>query len=339
MQDNFIALIKQRFSPKVDLRISLGPCSLRLVSNVEDFVASKYFSSHSQKNYKNDKVDFQLYCISLEKSGIRKEQVVNFVDKTCRGGQFSDGYYATDHFGNPVYLISKETTYYLFGENLEKLVWPYFVKYFLLQHSVQNESLFLKAAAFSINSRATLLLGRGSSGKTVFLSGMCLNGAGFISNSHTIIKNNLVYGVASAMRVRPQPWSEGLFDKDKIHPGIKRGEIIVDPYDVFKPEIKQQIKVKNICILNFKGSRMHGIVKIPHKTAYNYAEQFSLGINVYRLEEDLLDLYKNDISLFSEKYALMKTQLTDLVRECNCYYISSDVLDPKYRKEIMSLLD
>ena len=210
--------------------------------------------------------------------------------------------------------------------------------YFLLIHTIKNESLFLKAAAFSFNSKATLFLGRGSSGKTVFLSGMCLNGAKFISNSHAIVKNDEVYGIASAMRIRPQPWCEGFFNKSKIHPGIRQGEIIVDPFDMFKQDSQPSIQVANICILNFEGSHIHRIKKISHKVALSYAEQFSLGINVYRLEEYLLDLFKDDLNLFSEKYVLMKKRLKNLIENCTCYYMSTDILNKKNRDEVISLL-
>lgn len=337
MPDEFKSFFEKVFNPKVDITVNMGPCSFRLISNVDNFVAQKYFSQHSIKIYANDAVDFGLYCVSLKESGLTKNKLVDFVDKSCRSGQFSNGYYVTDHFDKPVYLVSRGNSYYIFGEKLEHLVWPYFVKYFILLHSIQNKSLFLKAASFSINSKATLLLGRGSSGKTVFLSSMCLNGADFISNSHVIIKRQAIYGVTSAMRIRPQPWCENLFDKDKYH-GIKRGEIIVDPYSVFRTNTQQHCSVKNICVLNFNGSKFHKIEKVSQRVVYDYAEQFSLGINVYRLEEDLLDFYKNDIDMFSKNYSLMKKRLFYLIKQCNCYFISSDVLNAKYRNEIFSLL-
>lgn len=338
MPDMFEKIVQEYVHLVIDVTIGIGPCSFRLLSNVDDFVALKYFSLHSQKKYANDEVDYELYCISLKKCGLSKEKLAGFIDKSCRGDQFAKGYYVTDHFGDPVYLVSRGSSYFVFGEELERVVWPYFVKYFLLLYSIKKELLFLKSSAFSINSQATLLLGRGSSGKTVFLSAMCLNGANFISNSHAIIENQYVYGVASAMRIRPEPWCENLFNKNKVHPGIRLGEIIVDPYNVFRVNTNIKSIVKNICVLNFKEPNFHKIEKISHQEAYNYTEQFSLGINVYRLEEDLLDFHKNNIHLFSKNYNTMKKKLFELVQQSNCYYISSDVLNPRYRDEIFSLL-
>ncbi|MGB9706706.1 MAG: hypothetical protein ACPLXP_01335 [Microgenomates group bacterium] len=337
MPDSFYNLV-ETIKIKTDKVIFLGNCFLRLRSNLEDFVGLRYFSAPAIRAYTGQKVDFDLSCVSMKESGLSRDVLINFIDKTCRGQQFVDGYYVTDHFGEPIYLVSEGAKFFVFGENLEKVVWPYFVKYFLLIHSIKNDSLFLKAAAFSIKSRATLLLGRGSAGKTVFLSNMCLNGAEFISNSHAIIRGERLYGVASSMRIRLAAWCEELFSKDQITPGIKSGEIIIDPYSVFKVNTRKATEVKNICILDFKGPSIHKITKIPHKIAYDYAEQFSLGINVYRLEEDLLDFYKNQINLFSESYSEMKQKLKSLVEHCNCYYISSDVLNPKYREEITLLL-
>ena len=338
MTDTFESIVQRYVHPTMDMTINIGSCSFRLLSNVDNFVAQKYFSPHTQKKYVNDDVDYELYCISLKRCGLSRNKLIKFNDKSCRGSQFAQGYYVTDHFGDPVYLVSRGSSYFVFGEELERVVWPYFVKYFLLLYSIKNKSLFLKAAAFSINSQATLLLGRGGSGKTVFLSNLCLNGANFISNSHAIIKNQYVHGVASAMRIRLDSWCKELFDSNKTSPGIKQGEIIVDPYSVFKANMRKSSIVKNICILNYKGPNIHKIKKISHQEAYNYAEQFSLAINVYRLEEDLLDFHKGDISLFSKNYNTMKEKLFSLAERSNCYYICSDVLNPMYRDEIFALL-
>ncbi len=334
----FEEIIQKYIHPVIDMAIRIGPCSFRLLSNVNNFIALKYFSLHSQKKYANDEVDYELYCISLKKCGLSKEKLISFIDKSYRSNQFVKGYYVTDHFGDSVYLVSQGSSYFVFGEKLERVVWPYFVKYFLLLYLIKKEALFLKASAFSVNSQATLLLGRGSSGKTIFLSAMCLNGADFISNSHTIIEKQHVYGVASAMRIRPELWCVNLFTKNKAYPGIVPGEIIVDPYSAFKVNMNTTPIVKNICVLNFEKPNFHKIEKISHQKTYDYAEQFSLGINVYRLEEDLLDFHKNNIHLFSKKYNAMKKKLFELVQQSSCYYISSDVLNPKYRDEIFSLL-
>lgn len=323
---------------KTDVVVVLGNCTVRIKSNEVNFNALKYFSNSIITKAKEQSTEFTLTCVSLKEFGHKPKSLKLFVDKTCRGGQLTEGYYVTDHFGDPFYLVSEEADFYIFGEKFEKIIWPYFVKYFLLLHTIKNKSLFLKSAAFSINSKGTLILGRGRSGKTVFLSNLCLNGADFISNSHTIVKDDKLHGITSSMRIRPDLWCEKLFTEEQKTPGIKANEFIIDPHSVFSLNSEKPVKIYNICILNFKGSGFHKITKITHKQAYDYAEQFSLGLNVYRLEEDLLDYYQNNLKLFSNSVSTLRKQLKKLIQNCNCYHISSDVLNPKYRDKVIKLL-
>ncbi len=77
---------------------------------------------------------------------------------------------------------------------------------------------------------------------------------------------------------------------------------------------------------------------MSQQEAYDYAEQFSLAINVYRLEEDLLDLYHGNYRQFSQVYRQMKIQLRRLIQQSRCYYISSNMLNTEYRDDLLALL-
>ena len=330
---------KIRSLPRVvDVIIRLGPLDFRLVSNVPDFPAQQYFSATSQSDYKNEKTDFELWCVSLRVSKLDKEFIRLHIDHTYRADSFAHGYYVTDHFGPAVYLVSRGQRYYVFGEELERVVWSYFVKRFLMLHTLECEGLHLKAAACAVGSEGTLLLGRGGAGKTVFLTELCLHGARFLSNSHSVIKNGNVRGVASSIRIRPGSWHENLTSAVRTKPALKADELIIDPYDVFPFNSDQVVLVKNICILDFKHVGQHIIKLLTEQEAYDYAEQFSLGLNVYRLEEDLLDIFNGNYQQFSQAYSQMKMQLHRLIQQSRCYYISSDVLNPLYRDELLGLL-
>lgn len=336
--DLFEYTVQKQIQHVVDMTIRLGVLDFRLVSNVSDFPALKYFSATSQSVFANDKTDCELWCVSLSASTLDRELILSHIDRTYRGASFADGYYVTDHFGAPVYLVTRGRRYYVFGEELERVVWPYFVKHFLMLHALQNETLHLKAAACSVGSAGTLLLGRGGAGKTVFLSQLCINGAQFVSNSHSIVKDRSLYGVASSIRIRPGPWYENLTKNVKVSPGLKLGEVNLDPYDAFAINLDEAPIIKNVCILDFKQTGRHVIQPLSEQEAYDYAEQFSLAINVYRLEEDLLDFYDGNIRQFSQAYGLMKTQLRRLIQQSRCYYISSDMLNPMYRNEVLAML-
>lgn len=335
--DLFEINVCSRIKPTIDLTIQLGAVDFRLVSNIPNFPANKYFSAKSQDVFKSNNIDFELWCISISMGNIDPAMIFSYTDQTYRGKSFLSGYYVTDHFGPPIYLVTRGNRYFVFGEKLEQVVWPYFVKYFLMLKTLQN-ALFLKAAACSVGSAGTLLLGRGGAGKTVFLTQLCLNGAQYISNSHSIIEGGRVYGIASSIRIRPGYWYEDLIEKVKTSKALIPGELIVDPYDTFAISPNNNPLVKNICIVDYRVAQRHVIQEISQEELYNYAEQFSLAINVYRLEEDLLDYYSGNHRLFSDVYNQMKLRLRSLIERSHCYYISSDMLNPDHRADVFGLL-
>lgn len=336
--EDFKVYIESRIAKTIDEVIEIGPTNFRLVSNVPDFPSVRFFSKTARSVYRNQTTDFEIWCISpkeiqIEEEYIRKNRAWNY-----RGNSFFNGYYATDHFGAPVQMVIKGNSFYVFGEGLENIVWTFFVKYFLFLHTIEKDSLFLKSAAFAVNRKGTLLLGRGGSGKTVFLTLLCRNGAEFITNSHSVIKDGFITGVASSMRVRPDRWLSELIPSVKQSPALRSGEIIIDPYDVFQSDKNIRAELKNLCIINFQQPDLHIIKTLSDEEAYSYIEQFSLAMNVYRLEEDLLDYFQNDIGLFSEIYEKMKAQLREIVGRSRCFYISSNLFVKKNRDEIFELL-
>jgi len=322
----------------VDEAVQFGPVTLRVASNEKAFPALQYFSREARTAGQGTSPQFELWCISLRESDLDPAYLREHVDCTYRGASFLQGYYVTDHFGPPLYLVTRGQRNYVFGEQLEHVVWPYFVKYFLMIQAIKEKRLNLKAAAIVINSAGTLVLGRGGAGKTVFLTQLCRRGARFISNTHSLIQNGRVTGVASAMRVRPGSWFSEIAGVAESHPAIRPGEVIIDPYRIFDVHRGDPIEVKNLCVVDFRGPGSHTIETLTDQEVYNYAEQFSLAINVYRLEEDLLDFYKGDYRQFTQSYGAMKDQLTELVRRCRRYYISCDLLEAAYQDEVFDLL-
>lgn len=340
--ESFDKYIRDHVTVAVDETVHLGTIDFRLVSNVPGFPALRFFSKTTRSSYRGEETSFELWCVSLKEAPLDRQYIRTHIDKTYRGKSFMDGYYATDHFGSPVYLVTHGHCFFVFGEQLERVVWPYFVKYFLMLRAVQDESLHLKGAACAMGDAGTLILGRGGTGKTVFLTQLCLHGAKFITNSHAVITKGWIKGIASSMRIRPMHWFSDLIAKIEGNieekPALISGEIIVDPYDIFEISAEEPVIIRNLCIIDFREPGCHIVKQLAKQDAYNYAEQFSLAINVYRLEEDLLDLYKNDLWKFSNVYDDMKIQLRELVERSRCYYISSDTLEKRYRDEIFDLL-
>lgn len=332
------AYIRNNMTVAVDETVRLGPTQFRLVSNVRDFLALRWFSQSARKPWRGERLPFELWCISLVDSTVDLQHILPHVDQTYRGQSFLHGYYVTDHFGGPIYLVTSGRCFFVFGEYLERVVWPYFVKYLILLHTIQSGSLFLKAAACIVGDAATLLLGRGGSGKTVFLTQLCQHGAKFITNSHAVVGSGRVTGIASSMRVRNGLCASGSIKNVPTCPGLMPGEIVIDPWDIFPSPIDFAVNVKNLCVIDYQQPNFHSIEVMTPEDIYNYAEQFSLALNVYRLEEDLLDMYQGDCRRFSAAYCQMKMQLMALVQQSRCFRISSDILVEEYRDEVFQLL-
>lgn len=335
--DSFSTYVRDNVKVEIDELIRLGPVSVRMVSNVAPLQALQYFSRAARKAFEGEPTQFELWCISLGAGNFDRGYLREHVDRSYRSDRFLEGYYVTDHFGPPLYLVSRGRHYYVFGEQFELVVWPYFVKYFLTLHALENDLLHIKAAALAINSVGTLVIGRSGGGKSVFQLQMCRSGAQFVTNTHTLIKDGRMSGVASAMRVRPGAWFAELAGMVSSTPSLKSGELNIDPYQILDAYSGNAVEVRNLCLVDYRPGR-RTIDTIPEQMAYDYAEQFVLALNAYRLEEDLLDLYDNDSRRFVQTYARMKAQLGNLIGQCRRYYISCDILEPKNRDEVFSLL-
>ncbi|MFJ3946325.1 hypothetical protein [Streptomyces griseoaurantiacus] len=313
-------------SVRTDQVVRLGPLTLRIVSDVPDFPALHYFS-RAARMPAGTAPDVELWCLSDAVPGLPS-------DTTARARNFASGYYVTDHFGPPVRMSSSGTRIVLVGDHLQRLVWPYVVKYLLLRHTAAVGGLFLKAAAVAAGGGATLIVGRGSAGKSVLVSGLCRNGATFITNSHVILADSAVQGVASTMRMRPGPWLDQVSTTAALDPS----ERLVDPYDAFPHHASTAVPLRAVWIADFRAPGEHDVHRLLPAEAVSVAEQFALGLNVYRLEEDLLDLCGSDYRAFAAQYGRMRAQLHAAVTSCPTYRVRSDVQLPAHRDQLLHLL-
>lgn len=324
-----------------DELVRIGPLTVRIVSDVPAFPALRYFSRlvrtplspPGETTTKHS--DFELWCVSRVDLQFDNETGCP-VDQTSRAKGFRSGYYVTDHFGPPVVSITRGRRVYLFGRELQGLIWPYYVKYLLQRHAVATGGLFLKAAAIEVDGAATLILGRGGAGKTVMLTELCRRGAGFISNSNTVVAQGAVAGVASSLRFRPGPWLDRL--RVPTAPAIDPSEVVVDPLDAFPVWAMDPVPVRHIVVADYRGSTEHLVKKLSQTEALNIMTQFGLGLNVYRLEEDLLDDLAGDYRAFAQAHKEMHERLRELVGNCDAHAVSTDVLRGTNQGQLFAML-
>ncbi|GAA1296613.1 hypothetical protein [Saccharothrix xinjiangensis] len=322
---------------RTDETVRLGPITARLTSDLEkpSFLGILSRTAHVPSCHEPD---FELFCLRGDNFSVHKKELSGLVDSSSRARYFMQGYYTIGHFGPAIHLISRGRRLYVVGTSLERVVWPYLVKRIMLEYAVDRGMTLLKGGAFLIGSGATLVIGHRGAGKTVFLTWMCRHGARFVSNSLLLVNRGRVTGVASLMRIRPGPTLEALTAQVQQSPGLADGEFVVDPEDLFVVASPDPTPVRNLCFVDFSPRSSNQLEVLDKQRALDLAEQFALGINVYHLAEDLLDLRGGEVPRFAADYAAQKAQLAHLVASCRNFHIRSDVTDPAQRQDLFDLL-
>jgi hypothetical protein len=325
-------------------RVHLGPVCVDIRSNEVDFKGFRFFSKsfhpHSPDSSEQDAESH--FTLSLCNLGIDGpwplQALLAMQDKSYRAKRMSAGYYLTDHFGAPAYLITRGTHYWIFAEDFERILWPYAVKYLLTVYSMKHKLLHLKAAAVAVDGQGALLLGRGGSGKTVLLTCLCRAGAQFVSNTHALIDGQTVVGIQTAMRVRADRFFERVIAERRLSPAVKAGEYTADPISDLGWSSVPSALVRSVCLVDYKGTGSRVIQEIDRDAALEYLEQFALALNVYGLKEDILDSLGGEVPRFSVEMAEMRARLRALVRGSRSYYLSCDAAEPGNLRSIWGLL-
>lgn len=274
---------------------------------------------------RRDEADFTLNLCNLRVDGPWSTQMLAAIrDHNYRGDRMSSGYYLTDHFGDPAYMISQGTTHWIYAEDFEPILWPYAIKHLLTMYSLEHNLLHLKAAAVAHNGRGALLVGRGRSGKTVLLSRLCQSGFEFVSNTHVLIDDRTILGIPTTMRVRRDKFFTPLIERAGLSPSVKTGEYTVDPFADLGWEGAGSASLDTILLLDFKGPCKKSIQQIERQVLFDYMEHFSLAINVYGLKEDIFEKLGTDPIRFSNEASRMRTAMHALIEEADCYYVSCD---------------
>jgi len=142
--------------------------SVEIRSNEQHFTGMRYFPPSSDLEGQTP-ADYTLNFCNLnvdtpwDLQALSKER-----DRSYRGGRFAAGYYITDHFGSPAYLVTRESHYWVYAADFEAMLWPYFVKLLLTIHSMKLGLLHLKAASIAVDGAGILLVGRGEAARQFY---------------------------------------------------------------------------------------------------------------------------------------------------------------------------
>ncbi|MFI1015813.1 FomB family phosphonate monophosphate kinase [Streptomyces sp. NPDC020965] len=317
--------------------VNLNLLRVRVSSNRENFSAYSYFSSFCANQ--SLPADYEVICIDLDRDDVPESVYAEKVDRTFRSKRFKAGYYLVHYFGEPAHLVTVGQTFYVFGRALEKTVWPYFVKHILTIFAADQGFLHLKAAAFELpGAGATLLIGRNGAGKTVFLAQACLSGAQFISNTHALVRDGVVHGVPSSIRIRRDRCFGELIDRHRLTPHMESGDYVTDASTLFDSPPTDSAPVRNVVIVDYNPASLQGLNRISSRAAETFMDQFSFAVTTYGLKDDLLAHHGSDFDSYVDSLARMRKHLTDLVEDARCYRVNADMLDSDSRYAVLKQL-
>lgn len=317
--------------------IDLNLLKIRLATNLEHFPAYSYFTRFAAGE---ETADYEVRCIDLDRDDIDPALFAGRTDSTFRAKRFRAGFYLVHYFGDPAYLITSGNVFHVFGRQLERTVWPYFVKHILTIFAADHGYLHLKAGGFVLpDSGATLLFGRNGGGKTVFLTQACLDRAEFLTNTHTLVRDGVAYGVPSAMRVRADDCFRDLIETGQLTKHMEAGDYVVAPQTVFGSAGADHGVVRNLVIADYSPHRPPSIDEIDPRDAEVFLEQFGFAVTTYGLKDDLYAHYGNEFGRFTSGLAAMRQQLRDLTQTARCYRANVDMIDPPSRSAALKLFD
>ncbi|WDZ85833.1 FomB family phosphonate monophosphate kinase [Micromonospora cathayae] len=328
-----VASVPIRTAAVVDLNV----VRVRLATNLESFPAYGYFAEVGPDD---GRYDYEVVCIDQDRDPVDLEAVAAQVDRTFRGKRFRAGYYLVHYFGEPAYLITNGRRFLVVGRQLERTVWPYFVKHILTVHSADAGLLHLKAGGFvQDDGDATLLVGRNGGGKTVFLVQACLAGASFLTNTHALVADDAtVYGVPSSLRVRRDRQFADLIDRYDLPRHMEAGDHIARPEQLFGDRGARQGRLRNLVVVDYNPAQPDSFERVAGESVLTFLDQFAFAVTTYGLKDDLFVHYGTDFDAFTAGLAAMKERLRAMVRSARCYRANVDLLDAPTRDRVLAEL-
>lgn len=338
-EDDVQAAVGRHYSIRSSAIIDLNLLRVRISSNLARFDGYAYFSKFVEAPSGTEVFDYEVVCVDLAEDPVDLELVRPLVDRTFRADRFRSGFYLTHHFGPPAYLVTRGNRIHVFGHDLHRLIWPYFVKHLLTVFAVDHDLVHLKAAALvQPQAGATLLFGRGGGGKTVFLTAACAAGARFLSNTHVLTRGDTVYGVPSAMRVRRDGCFGELITRGRLERHLEAGEYRVDPAVLFGGEALTEAPVRTVCIVDYRPDRPFRCDEVPVEDFAAFVELFGFAIGTYGLKDDVLAHLDGDFGRYAAAYGGMKARMSSLLSNSRRLYVNADMLDPAVRDTVLSTL-
>ncbi|WP_217559020.1 FomB family phosphonate monophosphate kinase [Streptomyces sp. GbtcB6] len=339
VRDDVEAALRGRYTIRSSAVVDLNLLRVRISSNLAAFAGYGFFSRFAQGLAAEEQCDYEVVCVDLDEDPIDPDLLDPLADRGFRADRFRGGFYLTHHYGPPAHLATRGNRIYVFGRRLDRTIWPYFTKHLLTIHAVDHDLVHLKAAAFvQPGFGASLLFGRGGGGKTVFLTQACAAGADFLSNTHVLTRDDIVYGVPSAMRIRRDRCFAEIIDSRQLEQHLDANEFRLDPGLIFGREPVGRATIRNLCIIDYALDRPPCFEEVDEEPFEAFLDLFAFAIGTYGLKDDVLAHLDYDFRRYGAAYADMKRRMRELVAGTRRLYVNADMLDPAVRDRTLARL-
>ena len=278
--------------------------------------------------------DTKLVPILKDESLLNKE-VVNLyivsqdepIFSTCltyREKVMSTGYYIGHHFGNPAKIKwIDDGNIVISCDEPGRIIWSYIYKVVLTLCAHKKGLLHIKGSTIEYRGKAFIVLGRGGSGKTEFVTTLCKYGARLMGNTHALIDGTNAYGIRSNMRIRENN-TERYASIDSQSNILYHGE---------------WVPIGAIFWIKYRQDSAISIQKISKECAYQNFRWFAEAIANWEFKEDIADKFNSDPFLFAEFMKSTDNMIRKLSDCSSIYYVNLDIRSISGRNAITKLMD
>lgn len=309
--------IIEKYLERFELRevwIQIANISICIRTNHIDKLFSKYFS---EKMRTTSSVSY--YLVNIIFVDQLDEELNDISVCGWRSKLMEDGFYISHYYGDSIKLFEDSETMYIFGHNSDQIFWRFGIKKILTVETYKKNSIHLKAAAITVRNKGYLMVSPGGGGKTTFLQALILDpDVKFISNTHVVIQEGVIYGLHANMRIREN--------------GIEK---YCSPWEVFSADkIESSAKLFGVLFLKGEKEKDMSICTLEKDIAADLLEYFAWGMGTYNLKMDVMECFDYDYQRFSQyvKYCRKKTEC---LLDFSCLFVNGDILIEDNRKKVL----
>jgi hypothetical protein len=322
-------------------RYLLGPIRLAMYVPSPDYPALLHLAEPSLFD---DTADYELFFVedgSIEKRWIESARAHS--DTTFRAKRFASGFYLTNHYGPPATKITADERgkiHIVMGRDVYKTFWSYYVKYILTHFSAMHGQLHLKAGALVDQAGSvTLIVGKGSGGKSVLLNKLSKLGFTVLANTHVLVSDSEVWGVRSSVRVRADDAFRPIIEKHNLPPyPMEPGEYMCPPELAFAGASSSgRGRLKRILVTHY-GDGKSGLASLDSQVGLTALKNLAYPLHTYGMKDDYLAFLGDDLWRFDSLYQNELDMLGALVQRYELLYCNLKDAEPGTFDRLLSKL-